>query len=124
METLNPLSIIAIAVIVGMAAVIVNRICKEWIDNQLRSEVMYEIQYAAIQEYINAWPVNKQSYSAIFAELKRLGNMKYKNKEKTFTLVCEFMRKYTEGDDEFDCYQLNEEEILRSLKVANEAKTF
>ena len=48
--------------------------------------------------------------------------MKYKNKEKTSTLVCKFMIKYTEVDDEFDCSQLNEEEILKRLKVANEAK--
>jgi biopolymer transport protein ExbB/TolQ len=124
METLNLFSIIVIFAITAMAIVIANKIYKEWRDDQFRSEIKYETQYEAIHKYIEKWPVNKQSYSAIFAELKRLGNMKYKNKEKTFTLVCEFMRKYTEADDEFDCSQLNEEEILRRLKVANEAKTF
>jgi len=122
METLNLFSIIVIAVIAGMAVVVVNRIYKEWRDDQFRSEILYEKQYTAIQGYINDWPVNKQSYKTIFAELKRLGNMKYKNKEKTSTLVCEFMRKYAKVDNEFDCSQLNEKEILRRLKVANEAK--
>ena len=123
METLNPFSVIVIFAITAMAIVIVNKIYKEWRDDQFRSEIKYETQYEAIHKYIEKWPVNKQSYSAIFAELKRFGNMKYKNKEKTSILVCEFMRKYAEVDDEFDCSQLNEEEILRRLKVANEAKT-
>lgn len=119
---MGALSILTIAVFAAMAIFIVNKIYCEWNYNQVRSEIAYEKQYSIIQNYIYAWPVNKQSYSAIFAELKRLGNMKYKNKEKTATLTCEFLRKYTETDEEFECNQLNEEEIYSRLKLLNEAK--
>jgi len=119
---MGTLSILTIAVFAAMAIFIVNKIYCEWYYNQVRSEIVYEKQYFAIQNYIRDWPVNKQSYNAIFAELKRLGNMKYKNKEKTVTLTCEFLRKYTETDEEFECSQLNEEEIYNRLKVLNEVE--
>ena len=115
------ISIIIIAVISGMALFIVVYYYQEWANNKDRQEYNYIKQYETIQGYIQKWPINKWSYNAIFAELKRLGHMKYKNKEKTSTLTTKFLRKYTESDEEFSPELLDFEETEKKLMVANEA---
>ena len=115
------ISIIIIAVISGMALFIVVYYYQEWANNKDKQEWTYENQYEAIQGYIQNWPVTPESYNAIFAELKRIGNMKYKNREKTSTLTTQFLRKYTESDEEFSPELLDFEETEKELMVANEA---
>jgi len=107
MTTLNPFSIITLAVFAAMILFVATWYYQEFAKKQSVSEANYEKQYFAIQNYIRDWPVNTQSYNAIFTELKRLGNMKYKNKEKTRVLTEQFLRKYTETDDEFSISQID-----------------
>ena len=96
---------------------------QEWTRKQSLSEIAYHRQYRTIQRYIEDWPVNVRSFNAIFAELKRLGNMRYKNKEKTEVLTKQFLRKYTEeSDDEFSISQIDFKKAQKRIRVLNEVK--
>jgi len=99
MENLSLMSILIIFGIIGMVVFIAIWFYLEWTCRKIISELKYLEQYEAIQYYIDHWPVTNESYNAIFAELKRLGRMKYKNREKTETLTTQFFRKFAEVRD-------------------------
>jgi len=123
MTTLNPFSIITLAVFAGMILFVATWYYQEFAKRQSISEANYEKQYFAIQNYIQDWPVSPESYNAIFAELKRLGNMRYKNKEKTRVLTEQFLRKYTiESDDEFSISQIDCEKAQKRVRVLTEVE--
>lgn len=83
----------------------------------------YNRMYITIQRYIEDWPVNVRSFNAIFAELKLLGNMRYKNMEKTRVLTETFLRKYTEeSDEEFSIRQIDCEKAHKRIRLLTEVK--
>jgi hypothetical protein len=117
------ISILIIALIVAMGMFLIVWYYQEWSRKQSLSEIKYGKRYMDIQRYIDDWPVNVRSFNAIFAELKRLGNMRYKNKEKTRVLTETFLRKYTEeSDEEFSISQIDCEKAQKRIKVLTEAK--
>ncbi|MFA5727467.1 MAG: hypothetical protein WC886_07500 [Saccharofermentanaceae bacterium] len=117
------ISILIIALIVAMGMFIITWYYQEWSRKQSISEANYENRYSAIQRYVDDWPVNVRSFNAIFAELKRLGNMRYKNKEKTEVLTKQFLRKYTEeSDEEFSVSQIDFKKAQKIIRVLNEVK--
>jgi hypothetical protein len=121
MENLSLESILIIAVFAGMVLFVATWYYQEARLSKSISERAYEMQYKAIQGYIDHWPVTPESYNAILAELKRLGNMKYKNREKTEVLTTQFLRKYTESD-EFSFEQLNVKETSKRLQIVKETR--
>lgn len=117
------ISILIIALVVAMGMFIITWYYQEWARKQYLSERAYNKQYVTIQVYIRDWPVKVESYNAIFAELKRLGNMRYKNKEKTMVLTESFLRKYTEeSDDEFSVSQIDCEKAHKRIRLLTEVK--
>lgn len=117
------ISILIIALVVAMGMFLITWYYQEWSKKQYLSERAYNKQYVTIQIYIRDWPVNARSYSAIFAELKRLGNMRYKNKEKTRVLTERFLREYTEeSDNEFDVSQIDFKKAQKRIRVLTEVE--
>jgi len=118
------ISILIIALVIAMGMFIITWYYQEWTKKQRLSEMAYNRMYTTIQRYVDDWPVNVRSFNVIFAEIKGLGNMRYKNKEKTEVLIKQFLRKYTEeSDNEFDVSQIDFEKAHKRIILLNEAKT-
>jgi len=117
------ISILIIALIVAMGMFLIVWYYQEWSRKQFLSEMAYNRMYITIQRYIEDWPVNVRSFNAIFAELKLLGNMRYKNMEKTRVLTETFLRKYTEeSDEEFSIRQIDCEKAHKRIRLLTEVK--
>lgn len=63
-------------------------------NRQLKRELEYEEFYKKIACNIETWPVGSIYYNLIIRQLEKLGQMKFKNKEKTIVLTNRFWEKF------------------------------
>ena len=56
----------------------------------------YELLYDRITFIIQEYDITEQTYDYLMKLLERLGQMKYKDKEKTSVLTIKFLTKYKE----------------------------
>ena len=68
----------------------------EYGKNQARQYQEYEHLYSRITYVIDEYDITEQTYDYLMKLLERLGQMKYKDKEKTSVLTVKFFVKYSE----------------------------
>ena len=71
---------------------------KEWKKRRQAREDFYELKYKFIQGLINdkTFIIDEFNYHFLKDQLMKLGQMEYRNKEKTDGLSLEFFKKYTD----------------------------
>jgi hypothetical protein len=97
---------------------------KEYYKKQRAKENQYNMLYVHIRAFIQKDP-SEAYYEYIWNQLKRLGQLQYKNKQKTTFLTNEFFKKYKGlvcGSEEFDFAKLNVEHAKKRLDIMNAAK--
>lgn len=67
-----------------------------WIygEKNLRNELKYESLYKEIFDMYRLYDVNLANYDLIQSKLLELGQLKFKDKERTHILSCNFWQKY------------------------------
>lgn len=66
-----------------------------WLKKNLKNESEYEKLYKTINSEISEAPVTEWWYDFLTGELTKLGQMKWKNQEKTHVISCTFWRKFS-----------------------------
>jgi len=87
------LAIFCFAILVMSLAVIAYYIAEYGKRNLLR-EKEYDDYYREITDDLYYKPVNPHNYDVIIYKLEKLGQMRWKNREKTSVLTFQFFRKY------------------------------
>ena len=59
-----------------------------------KHRIKYEAFYDSLKICVNDWTVNKDTFDEILYRFKKLGNMKYRDKDKTTDLFVEFMQRF------------------------------
>ena len=78
----------------------------------------YESRYLRIQYFLDNCSVTSENYDICMGMLTRLGDMRYKNKEKTIVLSNHFFIKFKEERMKRiseECEELSPEETFRKL---------
>jgi hypothetical protein len=65
-----------------------------WGKKSAEREREYEKLYLCIEAYIETYEINEWNYKTILNELVNLGQLRYKDREKTSVLTTKFFRKY------------------------------
>ena len=64
---------------------------KIWCKKKEQQENQYNMKYLWIEDAIEHWPVTMKNYKRLRLHVKKLGQMDYKNKEKTQVLNCKLL---------------------------------
>ena len=94
---------------------------------QIALENRYDMLYKHIQMFVDR-DCSRGYFEYIMEKLIDLGQLQYKNREKTEILTCRFLEKYQQfmrpSDDdicEFNFDQLDADELVKRLKIQGEA---
>ena len=80
--------IVAIALLaMGYGAVKWSRMC-------LKQAHEYEAYYEKLSKKVNNWTINKPNYNILMSQLKTLGSMKWKDRDKTEELFILFLHRF------------------------------
>lgn len=90
-------------------------------------ENRYDMLYLHIKAFVEK-DCSRSYFNYIMEKLIDLGQLKYKNREKTEVLTCTFLDKYKkymqelpDGSCDFNFDQLDSDELVKRLKIQNEA---
>ena len=91
---MKPIEFITLFVITGMVLFIIGWIVAEWGKKCLAQANKYEKYHDSIKLSIDELVVNKSNYDKLMIRFKRLGNMKWKDRNRTTDLFVEFMQRF------------------------------
>ena len=69
-------------------------IWKEIRKERKANELAYDMKYLHIQDAVTKWEVCESNFAYLKDQLKQLGHLKHKNREKTTVLTVSFFMKY------------------------------
>ena len=81
----------------GIFFMIVYVIIMQYKDRKRKQRIrenMYNRKYLWLKDIIYSYELHKDNYNFIKTQLIKLGQMEYKNREKTSVLTCEFFRRF------------------------------
>ena len=80
---------------------------KTWRKKKEQQENLYNMKYLWIEDAIEHWPVTMKNYKGLRLHVKKLGQMEFKNKEKTQALNCKLLLGRFNPEAVKDCMERN-----------------